>query len=115
MQRSIAQLSGGEKKRMALALGLGFAEVVAARGRLSSNILVLDEVSSTVRLYRAALGCEEVEGAAQLCQVVWALLRLQQHEDGLPATFLRRLGCTGRLSLGGWRGARCGSTVSGRA
>jgi hypothetical protein len=45
MERSIAQLSGGEKKRVALALGLGFAEVVAARGRLTSNILVLDEVS----------------------------------------------------------------------
>lgn len=44
MERSIAQLSGGEKKRVALALGLGFAEVVAARGRLTSNILVLDEV-----------------------------------------------------------------------
>jgi hypothetical protein len=44
MRRSIAQLSGGEKKRVALALGLGFAEVVAARGRLTSNILVLDEV-----------------------------------------------------------------------
>jgi len=44
MQRSIAQLSGGEKKRVALALGLGFAEVVAARGRLTSNALILDEV-----------------------------------------------------------------------
>jgi DNA repair exonuclease SbcCD ATPase subunit len=44
MERSIAQLSGGEKKRVALALGLGFAEVVAARGRLTSNVLILDEV-----------------------------------------------------------------------
>jgi ATPase subunit of ABC transporter with duplicated ATPase domains len=43
-QRSIAQLSGGERKRLALALGLGYAEVVAARGRLTSNVLVLDEV-----------------------------------------------------------------------
>jgi hypothetical protein len=48
MERSIAQLSGGEKKRVALALGLGFAEVVAARGRLTSNILVLDEVGTTI-------------------------------------------------------------------
>jgi hypothetical protein len=44
-QRSVAQLSGGEKKRVALALGLGFAELAAARARLSSNVLVLDEVS----------------------------------------------------------------------
>jgi hypothetical protein len=43
-QRSVAQLSGGEKKRVALALGLGFAELAAARARLSSNVLVLDEV-----------------------------------------------------------------------
>jgi ABC-type hemin transport system ATPase subunit len=42
--RSVSQLSGGEKKRLALALGLGFAELAAARGRLSSNVLVLDEV-----------------------------------------------------------------------
>jgi hypothetical protein len=43
-QRSVAQLSGGETKRVALALGLGFAELAAARARLSSNVLVLDEV-----------------------------------------------------------------------
>ncbi|KAF8071319.1 hypothetical protein HT031_001402 [Scenedesmus sp. PABB004] len=43
-ERSVAQLSGGEKKRVALALGLGFAELVAARSRLTSNVLVLDEV-----------------------------------------------------------------------
>jgi hypothetical protein len=43
-QRSVAQLSGGEKKRVALALGLGYAELAAARARLSSNVLVLDEV-----------------------------------------------------------------------
>jgi hypothetical protein len=46
-QRSVAQLSGGEKKRVALALGLGYAELAAARARLSSNVLVLDEVRST--------------------------------------------------------------------
>lgn len=43
-ERSVSQLSGGERKRLALALGLGFAEVAAARGRLTSNVLVLDEV-----------------------------------------------------------------------
>jgi DNA repair exonuclease SbcCD ATPase subunit len=44
VRRSVAQLSGGEKKRVALALGLGLAQVAAARGRLTSNVLVLDEV-----------------------------------------------------------------------
>ncbi|GBF93021.1 hypothetical protein Rsub_05632 [Raphidocelis subcapitata] len=43
-ERSVAQLSGGEKKRAALALALAFTQVAAARGRLSTNLIVLDEV-----------------------------------------------------------------------
>ncbi|GAX81139.1 hypothetical protein CEUSTIGMA_g8573.t1, partial [Chlamydomonas eustigma] len=42
--RSLSQLSGGERRRVALALALGFADLLRCRGRLSSNILVLDEV-----------------------------------------------------------------------
>ena len=34
----------GSCRRVALALTLGFADVVAARGRLSSNLIVMDEV-----------------------------------------------------------------------
>jgi DNA repair exonuclease SbcCD ATPase subunit len=44
-ERSVNQLSGGERSRVSLALGLGFAELAAARGRLTPNLLVLDEVS----------------------------------------------------------------------
>ena len=40
--RSLAQLSGGERRRVALALALGFADLIRSRGRLSSNLLVLD-------------------------------------------------------------------------
>lgn len=47
MERSIRQLSGGERRRVALALCLGFAEVVAQRGNLQCNLLVLDEVSAS--------------------------------------------------------------------
>jgi ABC-type nitrate/sulfonate/bicarbonate transport system ATPase subunit len=76
MERSIAQLSGGEKKRVALALGLGFAEVVAARGRLTSNILVLDEVCCAV------LGWDTVTPDQWLCRMQLMLdlesLRMQQ-------------------------------------
>lgn len=43
-ERSLRQLSGGERRRVALALALGFAELVAARGRLRCNLIVLDEV-----------------------------------------------------------------------
>ena len=38
------QLSGGERRRIALALLLGFADLISARGRLQCNIIVLDEV-----------------------------------------------------------------------
>ena len=43
-ERSIASLSSGERRRVALALALGFGEVVAQRGRLNCSLLVLDEV-----------------------------------------------------------------------
>ena len=38
------QLSGGERRRVALALLLGFADLISARGRLQCNLIVLDEV-----------------------------------------------------------------------
>jgi ABC-type dipeptide/oligopeptide/nickel transport system ATPase component len=43
-RRSVSQLSGGERRRVALALALGFSELTARRGRLRSNLLVMDEV-----------------------------------------------------------------------
>ncbi|KAF5832983.1 hypothetical protein DUNSADRAFT_10970 [Dunaliella salina] len=42
--RSLFQLSGGERRRVALALCLAFADLVKQYGRLSCNVLVLDEV-----------------------------------------------------------------------
>ena len=42
--RSLAQLSGGERRRIALALCLGFADLLRSRARLTCNLLVLDEV-----------------------------------------------------------------------
>ena len=43
-ERSIKQLSGGERRRVALALALGFADLTAGRGQLHCNLIVLDEV-----------------------------------------------------------------------
>lgn len=42
--RDVRQLSGGERRRVALALSLGFEALVRARRRLVSNLIVLDEV-----------------------------------------------------------------------
>jgi DNA repair exonuclease SbcCD ATPase subunit len=43
-QRSVRQLSGGERRRVALALALGFSQLAGRKGRLRSELLVLDEV-----------------------------------------------------------------------
>ena len=44
LERSVRQLSGGERRRIALALALGFAELTAHRGHLRCNMIILDEV-----------------------------------------------------------------------
>ena len=44
-ERTVRQLSGGERRRVGLALALGFSELIAARSRLRTNLIVLDEVS----------------------------------------------------------------------
>ena len=55
--RTVRQLSGGERRRVALALALGFSELAAQRGRLRSSLLVMDEVAQhldgqgTLRLF----------------------------------------------------------------
>ena len=49
-ERSIRQLSGGERRRVALALALGFADLVSGRGRLRCNLIVLDEVGQCRQL-----------------------------------------------------------------
>ena len=45
VERSVRQLSGGERRRLALALALGFAGLTASRGNLRCNVIVLDEAS----------------------------------------------------------------------
>jgi hypothetical protein len=55
LPRSLAQLSGGERRRVALALALGFADLIRTRGRLSSNLLVLDGKLMTANCIRGLL------------------------------------------------------------
>ncbi|GFR43838.1 hypothetical protein Agub_g4959, partial [Astrephomene gubernaculifera] len=54
--RDVRQLSGGERRRVALALSLGFAELVRRRRRLACNVMVLDEVLQQLD----GTGCEAV-------------------------------------------------------
>jgi DNA repair exonuclease SbcCD ATPase subunit len=44
VQRSLRQLSGGERRRAALALALAHADLASARGGVGCDLLVLDEV-----------------------------------------------------------------------
>ena len=50
MERSTQSLSGGEKRRVAIALVLGFAELIATRGQLSCNVAVFDEASDRIQV-----------------------------------------------------------------
>ena len=43
VERSLASLSGGQWRRCSLALQLGFADLLSARGKFSSSLLVFDE------------------------------------------------------------------------
>lgn len=56
-ERSIRQLSGGERRRVALALALGFADLVSGRGQLRCNLIVLDEVLQAVAVRSKNIAC----------------------------------------------------------
>jgi len=71
--RSLRALSGGERRRVALAFALGFADLAAARGRLSCDLLVLDEVlqhlddagcAAVARLLKGMVAAEAAAAAA---------------------------------------------------
>ena len=60
VERSLRQLSGGERRRVALAVALGYGELCAAYHGVSCDLLVLDE----------ALGQMDAEGLAAAARVV---------------------------------------------
>ena len=62
-ERSISQLSGGEWRRIGLALSLAFADFSAQRLGLSCNVLVLDEVMQQM----------DVDGQAAMARVLRGL------------------------------------------
>ena len=62
-ERSIAQLSGGEWRRVGLGLSLAFADFAKQRSGLSCNLLVLDEVMQHM----------DVDGQAAMARVLRGL------------------------------------------
>jgi len=54
-ERSIRQLSGGERRRVALALALGFADLISGQGQLRCNLIVLDEASASAHPVTSSL------------------------------------------------------------
>ncbi len=56
-ERDLTQLSGGERRRVALALALGFSSLIRDRGKLTCNLLVLDEVSVSVASMLGSCAC----------------------------------------------------------
>ena len=62
-ERSISQLSGGEWRRVGLALSLAFADFSQQRLGFSCNVLVLDEVMQHM----------DVDGQAAMARVLKAL------------------------------------------
>lgn len=62
-ERTISQLSGGEWRRVGLALSLAFADFARQRVGLSCNVLVLDEVMQHM----------DVDGQAAMARVLKAL------------------------------------------
>ena len=61
--RSISQLSGGEWRRVALALSLAFADLARMRTGVSCNVLVLDEVMQQM----------DIAGQSAMARVIKAL------------------------------------------
>lgn len=68
--RALTQLSGGERRRVALALSLGYAALARSRGRMRANLLVLDEVSACLHIYEACV--RACRGTNVLCCAVQA-------------------------------------------
>ncbi len=65
--RDVRQLSGGERRRVALALSLGFEALVRARRRLVSNLIVLDEV----RAWRNARKGSQTKSGCSANSLCW--------------------------------------------
>jgi DNA repair exonuclease SbcCD ATPase subunit len=71
-ERTVSQLSGGEWRRLGLALSLGFAELATARLGVRSSLLVLDE----------AMQHMDAEGQAAMARVLQRLSGGQEGASG---------------------------------
>lgn len=101
--RTLMQLSGGERRRIALALCLAFADLVRQHGRLSCNVLVLDEVRAHAWVWVCACVCACACLCACLCVCLCvcvhrrAWLSWARAPSGSVSRMSRQLLCAVRL------------------
>ncbi len=81
MQRSVRQLSGGERRRVALALALGFADLASARTGLRCNLLVLDEVGTSLEQKRNELGYITMISPSSLLCIILEMQDICRRQD----------------------------------
>jgi hypothetical protein len=81
VQRSLRQLSGGERRRAALALALAHADLASSRGGVDCDLLVLDEVLQHL----------DGEGVARVAALLRCVRGLAAHVSFSPVPRFQRL------------------------
>ena len=75
VSRTLSQLSGGERRRLAIALALGFSSLASKRCGLHCDLLVLDEVMQ----HLDEEGCKRMVGIISQREACTVLVVAQPH------------------------------------
>ena len=107
-ERSIRQLSGGERRRVALALALGYAQLATTRGQLRCNLLVLDEASRGLHCVCCSVVGTSMHAGLLHCQDLSVLSVPGLQHDGAALRGYSK--CLAKLCVGD-AGGVCGSLM----
>jgi len=104
-ERSISQLSGGEWRRLALALSLAFADFARQRLGISCNVLVLDEVMQQMDVDGQAAMARVLKGLQVETTIVIAhgLASDALYGDFEAVDVVEKVGDASRVKVGGQR------------